>query len=494
MEKTPTSKRKVLFSTPQKRDDAVGLADDGNRTITPTLVRNADRSARRKSNRRFLERMAGEDADDDAMQDEEDELAQRILEDEEADEVDQELAENETEQRASPIPETPVKRGRGRPKGSTKKKQRSPTPPLEMPPHEKYFWQNKPGGNKTSNNTLGTGVLLNHEEYFNAMKGYRDRHAAEKQFLIELHARSFDRWIFELEQGFSVCLYGYGSKRPLTERFAKHLHAHITATSSGKPKIIVANGFHRGITVRDILAAVASAALPAPASSSSSAAAKLPAQPPALCAHILSHLAAQPPPSPIHIVLNSLDAPPLRRPPAPFLLAQLASSPHITLLATCDTPSFPLLWDTRARALLRPAFHDATTFARYEAEVDAVEGANALLGRSGRRVGGKDGVAWVLRSLPENARSLFRVLVGEQLAEVDEGGAVGGVEYRVLYHRAVEEFVCSSEVGFRTLLKEFYDHQMVESRRDAVGTERLVVPFPRDELEGLLDDLTGDII
>ena len=164
-------------------------------------------------------------------------------------------------------------------------------------------------------------------------------------------------------------------------------------------------------------------------------------------------------------------------------------------------------------------FHDATTFAPYDAEIDVVETVNELLGRSGRRVGGRDGVGFVLRSLPENARSLYRILVMEQLAlDLLEQGldddddevtstprnkkvaqakqaapeAGQGVEYRVLYHKAVQEFVCSSEVGFRTLLKEFHDHQMVESRKDGMGTERLWVPFRREELEGLAEELAGE--
>lgn len=163
-------------------------------------------------------------------------------------------------------------------------------------------------------------------------------------------------------------------------------------------------------------------------------------------------------------------------------------------------------------------FHDATTFAPYDAEIDVVETVNELLGRSGRRIGGRDGVGFVLRSLPENARSLYRILVMEQLAlDIMEQGlddddeaiatpknkkvaqarqaapeANQGVEYRVLYHKAVQEFVCSSEVGFRTLLKEFHDHQMVESRKDVMGTERLWVPFRQEELEGLAEDLASD--
>lgn len=94
----------------------------------------------------------------------------------------------------------------------------------------------------------------------------------------------------------------------------------------------------------------------------------------------------------------------------------------------------------------------------------------------GKRAGGKEGVAFVLRSLPENARKLFGLIVGEVLVAFEEGGGGGssggdfaghgggagagaggespGVEYRMLYNKAVEEFICSSEMAFRTLLKE----------------------------------------
>jgi len=123
-------------------------------------------------------------------------------------------------------------------------------------------------------------------------------------------------------------------------------------------------------------------------------------------------------------------------------------------------------------------------------------------------------VGFVLRSLPENARNLYRVLVAEILAQMSEvedarlgdggsdkegdagggGGRKGGemgVDYRVLYQKVVEEFICSNEMAFRQLLKEFHDHDMVVSRRDGAGTEVLGVPFRREEMEGILEDLMG---
>lgn len=436
-------------------------------------------------------------------------------------------------------PDTPSRTGkpRGRPKG--KRRDRTPTPPPDLPPHETYFFQNRAGANKTSTNALPSHILLDHDDYRNHIQALSDPHEHDIRRLKQLHQRGFDQWMFELEQGFNLCLYGYGSKRDLAMSFAEHIYQH----ADKPPKILVVNGYTPGLTIRDVLATVASQMLPKTI--------KLPAQPTATLDLIFEGLAERPS---VHLtlIIHSIDHSNLRKSQA--LLARLASNPSISLLATCDTPNFALLWDVALARQFRFLYHDATTFQPYTAELDVVEEVNSLLGRSGRRLGGKDGVGYVLKSLPENARNLFRILVAEQLALADvEGGhddidtpgatpayddidsddvlgasdeeaamqqqasptrrvrgkgrpakarkarpppkpiasamAVEGVEYRTLYHKAVEEFVCSSEVNFRTLLKEFHDHQMVESRKDAMGTERLSVPFRREELETMLEEL-----
>ena len=88
-------------------------------------------------------------------------------------------------------------------------------------------------------------------------------------------------------------------------------------------------------------------------------------------------------------------------------------------------------------------------------ELDAVDEVHELLGRKAHRVHGREGVAFVLKSLPENAKNLFQLLVGEVLiAMEDDSAEETGVEYRMVYNKAVEEFICSSEMAFRTLLKE----------------------------------------
>ncbi|KAF2142861.1 uncharacterized protein K452DRAFT_225670 [Aplosporella prunicola CBS 121167] len=489
---TPRSQRRVLFATPSKHHD------DEPEAGTPTIVRNADRSARRKSARRLLERtINGDPSDDEEALEEENALARQIWDEDEADELGEDEGATLADEPA--VPETPSKRGRGRPKGS-KNRKRSLTPPGDLPPNEQYFYQNRPGGAKTSNNTLPSHSVLNHDEYFAQMQKYKDPHDPDKEFLLSLHSRSFDQWAYELEHGFNICLYGYGSKRGLAEDFASHLYQHYSAASpnpKNAPKIIIINGYNPALTAKDILTTILTTLVPSSL--------KLPAQAPLLLNLLLTSLSTKPPTQPLTLVINSMDAPPLRRPGTQPLLAQLAAHPSISLVATADSPIFPLLWDQSLRSQLRLLFHDCTTFAPYApVELDAVEAFNELLGRSGRRVAGRDGVGFVLRSLPENARGLFRILVAEQLAatadddDADAAQAAAqaaaqvpavGVEYRVLYHKAVEEFVCSNEMSFRTLLKEFHDHQMIESRKDAGGVERLWVPFRREDLESLLEEL-----
>ena len=472
---TPSKpKGKDLVSTPVK------AAGGSNGHCATSMIENADRSARRKSARNIVERTATNDFSDEEDAEEEDVLARKIWDADEAESEDQqeeadgELAPDDT------VPTTPSKRKSGR-------RKRSPTPPQNLPPHEQYFWQQRPGKIKTSNNTLSSLSLLSHEEYHNQINAYEDPHASSYTFLHCLHSRSFPQWRFEFSQSFNICLYGYGSKRKLVTAFAKYLH---TKSRSDPPKILMINGYTPTLTLRQVLTTLAPLVFDCTPNTLPS---KLGTQPREILPTLMSHLNVSPPPSPYLIFINSLDAPPLRRSPNPSLLAQLAASPHFHLLATCDTPNFPLLWDTNLRDQYNFLFHDTTTFEPYSpVEIPSVvDDVNELLGRSGRSVKGKEGVGFVLRSLPENARSLYRVLIAELLAAMDQegGGEGGGVEYKVLYQKVVEEFICSNEMGFRQLLKEFYDHQMIVSRRDGSGADLLGVPWRREEMEAILEDL-----
>ncbi|KAJ4419669.1 Origin recognition complex subunit 2 [Neurospora sp. IMI 360204] len=501
---TPSGKPSTPSALRKKQVDETPIKLRGlNGVDTPSRRGIADRSARRKSARALIDRVLEGAVSDD--EDEEQQIAREIYESSDEEEEDEIPQENLADQEAELAATTPSKTGRGRGRGgrtpgSTTRRKKSPTPPRDLPPHEQYFYQNKPGSNKTSNNTLSSLDLLTHEEYFSLLRedAQKDPHEEQIQALQSHHAASFLQWAFELSQGFSVCLYGYGSKRRLLHQFAEYLFSSSSSseTNINNNKIIMINGHTRTLTIREILTTISAAIDPT---------FRLPSGNPLAMIQNLFTLLSSAPKTKITLLLTSLDSPlcpTLRKPQTQSLLAHLSSHPSISLACTVDTPDFPLLWDSSLRSSFNFAFHDCTTFAPHSKELDVVDEVHELLGRMGKRAGGKEGVAFVLRSLPENARKLFGLIVGEVLVAFEDGQSGGGgefveggggegpgVEYRMLYNKAVEEFICSSEMAFRTLLKEFHDHQIITSHKDSIGTEYLSLPFRKEELESILEEL-----
>lgn len=444
---------------------------------------------------------------------------------------------------ATPQPETPSKRGRGRPKGA--KNKRTPTPEGDIPPEERYFFQTRQGpanAQPVSTNSFSALGLLNHDDYLAEVRKYKDPHELEMKYLLKLHARAFPQWQLELSYGYTICLYGWGSKRSLVTEFAEYLCRQAAKTDGSHPKIVVINGYTHKLNIRFILNTIA-AVLQSSDSDDEDAPppARLIGQPQDILDTLLSRLSASESP-PIHLLINSLDHPssPLRTPQLQSLLSRLSSHPKIHTLMTCDTPTPNLLFPSSIRQTYNLIFHDATTFAPYDAETSVVDDVNELLGRKGRRIGGSQGISFVLKSLPENARNLYRLLLSEILtilADDDEDNSLTNyptedndtetdfidptllpapavapkshtkpkpkparkkappapeetaIEYRTLYQKASEEFICSSDMNFRFLLKEFQDHQMITSLRDPSGVEMLGVPLRREEMEGVLEEL-----
>ncbi|EEP79347.1 conserved hypothetical protein [Uncinocarpus reesii 1704] len=489
---TPKPNRKLNFSTPSKPLRSQNVAND-----TPSRTKNADRSAKRKSAGILL------NPNEDDVWDGGEKLAREIWDIEEEAEAGNETNNIEGTDdilatTRNHLTETPTKQ-RGGKLSKTRASRRTPTPEGDIPPHERYFFQNRPGPVLTSDHTLSKLALLTHEEYFDHLEEHTDSYVQERETLLEIHERSFPQWNFELSEGFNICLYGYGSKRNLLQRFADWLYMWYS-----DPPIVIVNGYTANITLRSILATIVSAVLGPDAPS------KLGTQPSEILDLLQTNLSANPPKQPITVLINSIDSLSLRRQSYQALLARLASFPHINIVATADTPNFLLLWDIGLRDQFNFAFHDCTTFAPYSAEINVVDEVHSLLGRKVRRIGGKQGVGFVLKSLPENTRKLYRLLITELLtmmgdqhvSEDEDNQETKGqrdkasndpkeiaIEWRTLFHKATEEFISSSELMFRTQLKEFYDHQMVVSRTDATGVEMLGVPLSLEEMESVLEDL-----
>jgi len=435
----------------------------------PPIVLNANRSARRKSARNLIERtVRGDVSDDEDEEAEEDELALRILRDKDGEGSDGDSSsENEADEEV--VPATPSKRGRG---GRQKKeKEKEVQAPVSIEGFSSFFEQNHTRA-KTSSSTLSSLPSLTPETYFRLLATYKNQHEEDIEHLCSLHQQNFPQWSFELSQGFNVMSYGYGSKRSLIMDYVKQ------EATSDNPVVII-NGFIPSITIREILNTVTNAAL------GSDHGQKMGTQPNDVLDNLLPILDSLQAKATttitngkakvgklndhIMLVIHSIDSPSLRSPQTQAILSRLVSHPFIRLVASIDHILAPLLWDSSTLTLYNFVFHDATTFAPFTLETSNVDESDSILdvltggnfGRAGRS--GARGVKYVLASLPGNAKGLYRILVANQLQAMEEdgvesdkmGGEEYGLEFKNLYQKAVEEFLCSSDMAFRTLLNEY---------------------------------------
>ncbi|KAK6506835.1 Origin recognition complex subunit 2 [Arthrobotrys musiformis] len=465
------------------RQKQVDVNDDAVRD--PPIVRNANRSARRKSVRNMIQRSIREDLmDEEDGFDEEDNLAQRIFDDEDAGSSESESDDEKNAAGAS----TPAKKPRGR---QRKKKEKSPPPVVTIEGPTAYFEQNR--GRARPSSTTTTLPPLSPKTYFRLLEQHENKHAADVEHLSSLHKANFDQWVFELSQGFNILLYGYGSKRKLLMEFIKK------EAALGN-HVVVINGYVGGLTIRDIVNMVVNAVL------GMNHGVKFGVNVNEMMDSVLQILdehRENDEDRSVTLLVHSIDAAALRTPQMQALLAQLSSHPAIRLIASSDNILSSLLWDSSTLTLFNFVFHDATTFVPYDLEISAADESEGIVdvitggtaGRSGRS--GAKGVKYVLASLTGNAKNLYRILIATQLAAMEDDGAgkdkmgteAYGIAYRTLYQKGLEEFVCSSDLVFKTLLKEFYDHQMVTSRKDLQGSEVLWAPFRKEELESILEDI-----
>ncbi|KAF9238655.1 origin recognition complex subunit 2-domain-containing protein [Melanogaster broomeanus] len=179
---------------------------------------------------------------------------------------------------------------------------------------------------------------------------------------------AFRRYARELEQGFNLLFYGFGSKRAVLNAFASECLAK-------RGHVVVVNGFHPNTTLKDIIASVerVPGVADAPLTSSSAD---------AQIQRIFDFFASDAERSHhLYLIIHNIDAPPMRTPKIRNCLSLLALNPNIHLVASIDRLNAPLLWSSSellARKVFDPAtpkrgyaflWHDLTTLASYDTEL-----------------------------------------------------------------------------------------------------------------------------
>lgn len=350
--------------------------------------------------------------------------------------------------------------------------QAQPQDTFEQDATERYF-ESLQCKSKTSNNTLSNLPVLEPHEFRDLLAQAPKKHEKEIKTLAYMHEQYFPQWYFELTYGFNLLCYGYGSKRELLNRFAQ------TALTDGA--LLIVNGYHPVITIKDILLQITDGVMQTAAPVS-----QLQDHVRLICDYFSSPDREY---DKLYLVVHNIDGGNLRTEQAQEALSSLAHAPNIHIVASVDNINFALLWDHTKMSRFNWICHDTTTFDDYLVETTFE---SSLMVKASDTLGGARGVQYVLRSLHTNAKGIFKILAENQLMEMELAGEEGqadenvGLSYQKLYSLAREGFFVSNDLAFQTILGEFLDHKVFVSKRLLDGAEVLYIPLDKSSLSSII--------
>lgn len=316
----------------------------------------------------------------------------------------------------------------------------------------------------------------------------------------ETFTGKFHQWEKELETGFNLLFYGFGSKRPTMNLFAQKCLAK-------KGHVVVVNGFFPGLGIRDVLNEVEDR-LEVPQNVSVPAYCSTPLERAAhrIYAYLLPSVAIQscsrknwPTASaPLYLVIHNIDAQSLRTPRSIAILSLLASSPRIHIIASFDHVHTPIIFSTslsnspphsypdggwRGTPQKHRGFnwihHSLTTYAPYDLELSYLRLSAQSLTPSGSGTGGisEEGALQILKSVPVKAARLLKLTLTQQLSRLpshpkwhvaypapSSGSGIAppfAVDGNLLSKSAKDKFIATEDERFEAFMGEYKDHGLV---------------------------------
>jgi origin recognition complex subunit 2 len=350
--------------------------------------------------------------------------------------------------------------------------------------YSNYFEHSARKKSKTSNNTLSKLPQLTLQEATAILSGIPDRHEKEIKLLHESHRGRFAQWKFEVDNGYNILLYGYGSKRRVIEDFGREMLAEDMS-------VLVINGYFTVLSLDAILVQILKQIAP-----------EIPSTGDKLSL-IQTHLSER-----LAILIHSLDSPILRLPKNQQILSTLSSNAYITMIASLDHVHAPLLFDTLKASRYNFLWHDCATFVPYRTELSFEESTYLGGGSSATSaVGGLPGIKAVLNNLTVNARSLYLLLLQHQLPlhpdNNDPASQERGISFSNLRNLCGKKILpLGNPTTLRGLLGEFFDHGLIvrndgrgiaSGRKGKGAGEILWAPFGRVVVSQVIEFLGGEI-
>ena len=261
--------------------------------------------------------------------------------------------------------------------------------------------------------------------------------ASGKNQLHSAFRSQFDQFRFELEMGFSLLFYGFGSKIELIEEFC-------IQRLPDSPIIIVDalsykfNPAEFGLQLKSHLSG----------DSSIGRDTELEALYSSLCTD-LSQMQSRM--TLLLCGLEKLQVEDLK------LISMIAQVQNIFFIAMIENPDFVAQsLESRLQKRFQFVFHDLTTFVPYNYELGSI--ADSIAAEEHRTEMPRkslESIKYVLASLPAKSLKLLKLLVDAQL----RGKPLSRAQTARL---AMDSFIISSENGLLLLLNEFIDHQIMQ--------------------------------
>ncbi|XP_011498186.1 PREDICTED: origin recognition complex subunit 2, partial [Ceratosolen solmsi marchali] len=287
-------------------------------------------------------------------------------------------------------------------------------------------------------------------------------HKKKIEIISESLILCYKEWLYIMEEGYTVLLFGLGSKRLLINNFRKEV-------IFNEPTLVI-NGFFPSLTIKDILDNIIVELLGLNTVTNQNE-----------CYDIIEKTMKTHPDDCIYLLIHNIDCGMLRLNKAQDMLSRLANIPNIHMLASVDHINAPLLWDNVKRARYNFYWMDVTTFLPYQAEISYES--SLLVQKSG--VLALLSLENVFASLTSNAKAIYIILVKYQLEH--NGNNYSGMAFKDLYMSSREAFLVSSDQALRAQLTEFIDHKLVKTKRQVDGIEYLIIPLDDALLKQFLE-------
>ncbi|EFA82051.1 origin recognition complex subunit 2 [Heterostelium album PN500] len=307
--------------------------------------------------------------------------------------------------------------------------------------------------NKTSNHNFSNSTLIEGSEIAQILDRLPEKHLEAKKNLIKSYVdnHTFREMFNDLKMSYNLLLSGYGSKKDFIQSFLKEY-------CTDGPAIQI-YGYLPSFNIKDRFTS-----------------------PILHCEHIKSlfdmksHQYEQQQQQQqnqqqkkhnltefdsyqcLYIVIHNIDGVALRNAKVQRLLAYLSEITNIHFICSIDHFNSYMLWDINLQVQFNFITYSVPTYSSYTVET-AYE---VPLMNKGSKIQWKS-IVTILKSLPPNARGVFKELL-EYIIANKEQEREKKMPFNLLFEKCVDSFLVSSESMLNTLLVEFNDHGVIQTK------------------------------